>query len=425
MEHVKEEESQKKGGIRSLFDDLSIAQLAAGALAAATSMVLASNIGIAGTVIGVSVGSVVSAVASQLYKKFLSASAEKIRDLAPIGPSPESVDAASSQQDASKAYHGRLSGSASGEGARNRNGSSQGELRSMDTAALPVAASTEALPSTVASSASPQVSPAALTQLLGDDASTVPSAAGETAPLAVGATLGADESKLGEGSVVSNAYADAALLRSRASRERKRKIQRNAVVVAVVSAIVAVGICAAIIGVATQGKGLGPQMPAITPWANYDAASSAQGSSSGGGYDAPSQDSSASESGDAASGEGSSDATENTDGSDSSETKPGDSGSSSDGGGSGAGSGSDSSGSSGSDAGSGAGSDSGSGSGGDTGSGSGPDAGSGSTDGSENSGSGAGGVSVPNASAGSSVDGAVGAGSAAFSQTLGSRPCLN
>lgn len=66
-----------------LFDGLSMAQVVAGALAAVTSMLLASRIGIAGSVIGVAVGSVVSAIASQLYKKFLTTSAEKLRDLHP------------------------------------------------------------------------------------------------------------------------------------------------------------------------------------------------------------------------------------------------------------------------------------------------------------------------------------------------------
>ncbi|WP_294440708.1 hypothetical protein [uncultured Slackia sp.] len=67
--------------MRDLFDDLSVAQVLAGALAAVTSMLLASQIGIYGSVIGVGVGSVISAVASQLYKKFLSASADKIREV--------------------------------------------------------------------------------------------------------------------------------------------------------------------------------------------------------------------------------------------------------------------------------------------------------------------------------------------------------
>ena len=73
----------KRGPLGGLFDDLSIAQVIAGALAAVTSMLLASQIGIYGSVIGVGVGSVVSAVASQLYKKFFTASAEKLRDLKP------------------------------------------------------------------------------------------------------------------------------------------------------------------------------------------------------------------------------------------------------------------------------------------------------------------------------------------------------
>ncbi len=74
------EDTTKKGG---LFEDLSVAQVIAGALAAVTSMLLASQIGIYGSVIGVAAGSIVSAVASQLYKKFLTSSAEKLRELKP------------------------------------------------------------------------------------------------------------------------------------------------------------------------------------------------------------------------------------------------------------------------------------------------------------------------------------------------------
>ena len=62
-----------------LFDDLSIAQIIAGAAAAATSVVLASRIGIAGSVIGAAVSSVVTVVSSQLYRRFLTASAEKLK----------------------------------------------------------------------------------------------------------------------------------------------------------------------------------------------------------------------------------------------------------------------------------------------------------------------------------------------------------
>ena len=52
-----EKERKFLGG---LLEGLSVPQVAAGALAAVTSMLLSSKIGIAGSVIGVAVGSVVS-----------------------------------------------------------------------------------------------------------------------------------------------------------------------------------------------------------------------------------------------------------------------------------------------------------------------------------------------------------------------------
>lgn len=77
-----EAEAPQPTGIKGLFEGLSVSQVTAGALAAVTSMLLSAQIGIAGSVIGVAVGSVVSTVSSQLYKKFLAGSAEKLRGLA-------------------------------------------------------------------------------------------------------------------------------------------------------------------------------------------------------------------------------------------------------------------------------------------------------------------------------------------------------
>ena len=77
-----EAETAQPTGIKSLFEGLSVSQVTAGALAAVTSMLLSAQIGIAGSVIGVAVGSVVSTVSSQLYKKFLAGSAEKLRGFA-------------------------------------------------------------------------------------------------------------------------------------------------------------------------------------------------------------------------------------------------------------------------------------------------------------------------------------------------------
>ena len=62
-----------------LFEDLSLAQIIAGAAAAATSVMLASQIGIAGSVIGAAVSSVVTVISSQIYRKFITASAEKLK----------------------------------------------------------------------------------------------------------------------------------------------------------------------------------------------------------------------------------------------------------------------------------------------------------------------------------------------------------
>ena len=66
-------------GLKGFFKDLSFAQLAAGALAAATSFLLSSKIGIAGSLIGVVVGSVVSAVSTQVYKKAIAGSADALK----------------------------------------------------------------------------------------------------------------------------------------------------------------------------------------------------------------------------------------------------------------------------------------------------------------------------------------------------------
>ena len=64
---------------KCLFDDISIPQIIAGAAAAATSVALASKIGIAGSVIGAAVSSVITVVSSQVYRHFISASAKALK----------------------------------------------------------------------------------------------------------------------------------------------------------------------------------------------------------------------------------------------------------------------------------------------------------------------------------------------------------
>lgn len=78
-----------KLGLKDLFKDLTWMQVGAGALAAATSLFLASSIGIAGSIIGAAVGSIVTTVSSALYKSFLTASNDAIKEKI-VGPaSPE------------------------------------------------------------------------------------------------------------------------------------------------------------------------------------------------------------------------------------------------------------------------------------------------------------------------------------------------
>lgn len=64
---------------KGLFDGISVAQVVAASAAAATSMLLASKIGIAGSVIGAAVSSMVTVVCSQLYRNALDASAQKLK----------------------------------------------------------------------------------------------------------------------------------------------------------------------------------------------------------------------------------------------------------------------------------------------------------------------------------------------------------
>ena len=64
---------------KGLFEGISASQIIAGAAAAATSMVLASKLGWAGSVIGAAVSSVVTVISSQIYRNFLVAGAEKLK----------------------------------------------------------------------------------------------------------------------------------------------------------------------------------------------------------------------------------------------------------------------------------------------------------------------------------------------------------
>ena len=206
-----QEANSRKGKLGGLFDDLSIAQVVAGALAAVTSMLLASQIGIYGSAIGVGVGSVVSAVASQLYKKFLQRSADK--KLKEIHPG-ETLAMGSKGSAGSKDGASAGGGAGAAVGAGSVAGSHAAATAKLDAA------------ETTAPEASPR-----------------------------GRTPHADASLAG-GTVVQ---------RARAERQRKKKFKRGVVIVSIVSALLAVAVSAFVIDFVSAGQGVGAKTEPILP----------------------------------------------------------------------------------------------------------------------------------------------------------------
>ena len=216
--------TKPQGFLLSLFDDLSVAQVIAGALAAATVFLLSSVIGVAGSLIGAAIGSVISAVSSQVYKKALSASADKLRDVGPTSLM-DSVDTSSVSVDNPSLLK------------------EEGLSSVLETSVISEGGQTvfSALENTSQQSAASHVMSA------NDLRYTAPNTNGE----------------------------DPALRRAHERRNRKAKVQRQVLVVSVVSSLIAIVICAGIITFATQGEGIGtktePILPAIT---NHDHSSS-------------------------------------------------------------------------------------------------------------------------------------------------------
>lgn len=193
-EAAETEKAPERKGLGGLLEGLSVPQVAAGALAAVTSMLLSSKIGIAGSVIGVAVGSVVSTVASQVYKQFLQASADKLRELNPLDEA--------------------------GAGA--------------------VAGETRVMPAAGEGSSATRVMGAMPAS--GDLAADGGSAASATPTRSV-----RDLRESGETGV----------LRGRAEHLRRQRMQRGVIAVSVVSALAAVAISAGIINLVTAGEGVG------------------------------------------------------------------------------------------------------------------------------------------------------------------------
>ena len=236
--------------MKNFFKGISVPQLVAGALAAVTSFLLSARIGIAGSVIGVAVGSIVSAVSSQLYQNILKASSEKLQDVK--GGDDEQIEGEQTDQ------------TADADGSNGETASHPRRISSDETTVLPVQGdqsaanarntqdegeakpdATRAMPTVGAADATTVMQPA-------DDATRVISGASAAAHAHAGA-----DGHQGRVIVSGNETGTTAArhLSGSANTERARKTKRVAIIISVVSALVAVGITAGVIMLVTRGEG--------------------------------------------------------------------------------------------------------------------------------------------------------------------------
>lgn len=207
---------------KSLFEGLSGAQLTAGALAAVTSMLLSAQIGIAGSVIGVAVGSVVSTVASQVYKRFLEQSATKLRGMR------------DSDEESSTGGVGDAEG-----------------LEGLE--AVPFGTEEDVRAD------GPKAGQAEQAELAGGSMRAVDQLASGRA-IAGGVPGRATATPhLGDKSLAGDITAQ----HVREKREHDKRMQRGVIAVSIVSALVAVAVSAGFVMLTTQGKGLGAKPAAI------------------------------------------------------------------------------------------------------------------------------------------------------------------
>ena len=226
------------------------------------SFLLSARIGIAGSVIGVAVGSIVSAVSSQLYQNILKASSEKLQDVK--GGDDEQIEGEQTDQTAD-------ADGASGETARQPR-----RISSDETTVLPVQGAqsaanarniqgegetkpdaTRAMPTVGAADATTVMQPAddatrVISGGVADDATRVISGASAAAHAHAGA-----DGHQGRVIVSGNETGTTAArhLSGSANTERARKTKRVAIIISVVSALVAVGITAGVIMLVTRGQG--------------------------------------------------------------------------------------------------------------------------------------------------------------------------
>ena len=243
--------------MKNFFKGISLSSIAAGALAAVTSFLLSAKIGIAGSVIGVAIGSIVSAVSSQIYQNVLHESGRKLQDVA--GTTGDGDDGAT-------------------ETAADTDTTASTDANAQDhtaiianPVALPAPASHELGhgPRTVASDAARRLSHGDETQLIGNapvDADATIASGMPPMPAPPSSARAATPSGMRTSARPAAARFTAsrsATFRSEADRAKRNK--RTAIIVAVISALVAVGATAGVILAITQGQGnryCGPRLGA-------------------------------------------------------------------------------------------------------------------------------------------------------------------
>ena len=189
--------------MKQFFHDISWAQIIAGALAAMTSFWLAAKIGVAGSIIGVAIGSIVSAVASQIYKNVLEASGQKLQESV-VGGSDQDEDDSRADSDADSGADGQ-------------------------TTTLPAQGKGHSDKSSDAADGSTQVMP----------------------------PVGEEKSAAKTGRTISSSNGPRTHAASMTANSRKKLDQRrrNVIIVSVVSALVAVLLSALAINALTKGEG--------------------------------------------------------------------------------------------------------------------------------------------------------------------------
>ncbi|WP_052323239.1 hypothetical protein [Bifidobacterium sp. 7101] len=191
--------------MKQFFHDISWAQIIAGALAAMTSFWLAAKIGVAGSIIGVAIGSIVSAVASQIYKNVLEASGQKLQESVVGGADQDDDDSDADGQATTKPAQ-----------SKGRPGDSNDAADGSTQVMAPVDGSTQVMPP------------------VGDEKSTAKT--GRTISSSNGPRTHA-------ASITAN------------SKKKLDQRRRNVIIVSVVSALVAVLLSALAINALTKGEG--------------------------------------------------------------------------------------------------------------------------------------------------------------------------